>query len=92
MSSDLTRWLASTPIERESNRAIDRVQAITQVTQAKVAGVTQVAQSALLGALALGMTKREAALLIPEDAAKYDLIATTAVLTMAAQVQQLGGL
>lgn len=53
---------------------------------ARVAGITQVSQAALLGTLNVAMMKREACLLVPEDAAKFDLIATQAAIGMAMQV------
>jgi hypothetical protein len=91
MSGEITRWLASTPAERDRNRAVQHVQARTDVAQAVIAGVGQVSQSAMFGALSLGMMKREASLLVPEDAAKFDLIATQAAMGMAGQIQRVAG-
>jgi len=45
----------------------------------------------MMGVLSVAMAKREAALLVPEDAAKFDLIATQAALGMAAQVNRVSG-
>jgi len=89
MSGEITRWLANTPAERDRNRALERIDLQADLTQARVQAVVGVAQTAVLGALTVGMTKREAALLLPEDAAKFDLIATSAAIAVAGEIDRL---
>lgn len=91
MSNDITRWLASTPAERTRDREVEKVWNHADVALARVSATTQVAQSALLGATSIAMMKREAALLAPEDAGKFDLIATTAAMALAAEINRLQG-
>lgn len=92
MSSELVRRAAQSPAQRERSREIERVRTTTDIAIAKVMGVTEVSQTAMLGALQVSMMKREAALLVPEDAAKFDLVATTTVMAMAQQINRLAGL
>ncbi len=89
MTTDITRWLVSTPADRTHDRAIERINHQAEVAQTKIAGITRVAQTALLGALTVSMMKNEAAMISPADAGKFDLVATTAVMAMASQVQRL---
>ncbi len=89
MSGELTRWIASTPAEREHDRTLIHIDQAADEAQARIQAMTGVAQTAIMGALSLGMVKREAALLIPEDAAKFDLIATTAAVAVAGQLERL---
>jgi len=90
MSGELVNWLASTPAERDRDRAVDRVYKQADVVQAKVSAIVQVSQAAMLGTLSVSMMKREAALLVPEDAAKFDLIATQAAIPSAMQIEKVG--
>lgn len=92
MTRDLVTRLASMPAAKERDRAVERVRSATEITLAIVTGVTQVSQSAMLGTLGVCMMKREASLLVPEDAAKFDLIATQAALGMAMQINRIAGL
>lgn len=89
MSGELTRWLATTPSERDRDRAVARVRSEAAAAQTLALGVTQVAQTALGGMLGVSMTKREACLLVPEDAAKFDLIATHAAMGCAMVISDL---
>jgi hypothetical protein len=91
MSGELTTWLAGSPVERQRNRAVAQVRANADVSQARVGAVNQVSQAAMLGTLSVAMMKREASLLVPEDAAKFDLIATQAAIGMAMQIQRIAG-
>jgi hypothetical protein len=90
MASELTRWLVGTPVDRQGERAVEQVRRTADVAVAQVSSVMQVSQAAMLGALNIAMTKREAALLVPEDAAKFDLIASQAAMAMAMQINRLG--
>ncbi len=89
VSSDITSWLSATPAERTHDRAIERVNHQADLAQTKIAGITRVAQTAMVGALSVSMMKNEAAMISPVDAGKFDLVATTAVMAMASQVQRL---
>lgn len=92
MNGELARMAGFISVaERDRNRALEQVRTTTDVAAAKVMGVVEVGQVAMLGALQLSMMKHEAALMVPEDAAKFDLIATTAVMGMAQQVNRLAG-
>lgn len=87
MAGDLVQWLAgSSPAEREAERALAQMRREADLAAARVGAVMQVSQAAMFGALSVAMAKREAALLVPEDAAKFDLVATQAALAMAAQI------
>jgi len=90
MNTDISRWLVSTPAERTRDREVERVWNHAHVALARVSATTQVAQTAMLGTLSVSMMKREASMLVPEDAAKFDLIATQAALGMAAEINRLG--
>ena len=92
MAGELAQWLAgASPAERELGRVVAQVRREADVAAARVASVMQVSQAAMMGVLSVAMAKREAALLVPEDAAKFDLIATQAALGMAAQVNRVSG-
>ena len=83
--------MASTPAERERDRKVERVFVNTDEAMARVAGIGQVSQAAMLGTLNVTMMRREAALLVPEDAAKFDLIATQAAIGMANEINRVVG-
>jgi hypothetical protein len=89
MAGELTAWLAGSPVDRQAARELVQVQRNAGLSAARVAGVVQVSQAAMLGTLGIAMAKREAALLVPEDAAKFDLIATQAALAMAGQINRV---
>jgi NADPH-dependent curcumin reductase CurA len=91
MSGELVRWLAATPAEREHDRALEKVHGTADAALARVSAVAQVSQAAMLGTLSVAMTKREAAMLVPEDAGKFDLIATQAAIAMANEVTRMAG-
>jgi hypothetical protein len=78
------------PARYHQGQVTSRVGKNGNVAAARVLAVAQVAQEAMLGALSVSMAKREAALLVPEDAAKFDLIATQAAICMAMQVNWVG--
>jgi hypothetical protein len=79
------------PVVRQRDREIAIVEKNTDVALARVAGVAEVAQMALLGTLGLAMMKREASMVVPEDAAKFDLVVTTAAYGMAQQINRPAG-
>lgn len=87
--SDIVTWLASTPAERQRDRAISVVRRDTDVAVARVSSVATVAQAATMGVLSVSMMQREAAFVCPDAAAKLDLISTTAAIGMAGVLQRL---
>ncbi|HSY15256.1 MAG TPA: hypothetical protein VK816_04650 [Jatrophihabitantaceae bacterium] len=89
MSGQMSRRVATAPIRRERDRELAVIQKQAQLAAARAAAVGQLGQAAMFGTLALSMMKREASFLVPEDAAKFDLVATTAVLGMAQQINRL---
>lgn len=90
MAGEITRWMASTPAERQRGREIERVNHQTDVALVRVAGVAEVGQTAMLRTVGLCLQKREAVFLVaPEDAAKIDLIVMTTAVGMAGQVDRL---
>ena len=89
MAGEVTRWLTGTSIDRQAEQALGQARREADVAAARVAAVMQVSQAAMFGALNVSMAKREAALLVPEDAAKFDLVATQAALAMAAQINRV---
>lgn len=90
MAGELVGWLGgASPAEREAGRALAQVRREADIASARVAAVSQVSQAAMFGVLGIAMAKREAALLVPEDAAKFDVIATQAALAMAAQINRV---
>jgi hypothetical protein len=91
MAGELVRWLASTPAERERDLKIERVYVDTDEGMARVAGIARVSEAAMLGTLNVAMMKREASLLVPEDAAKFDLVATQAAIGMASEINRMAG-
>ena len=84
-------WLVASPAQREHQRDINRVRRGTDVAVARVVGISQVSQAAMLGTLNVAMMKREAAMLVPEDAATFDLVATQAAIAMAMQINWVAG-
>jgi hypothetical protein len=74
------------PARYRQAQVTGRVEKNASVAAARVSAVTHVSHAAMLGTLSVGMSKREAALLLPEDAAKFDLIATQAAIGMAMQI------
>ena len=91
MAGEIVRWLATPPAERERDRKLERVYLHTDEAVARVAGIARVSEAAMLGTLNVTMMKREAALLVPEDAAKFDLIATQAAIGMASEINRMAG-
>jgi hypothetical protein len=89
MSGEIARWTAASPARRDREIAVVRRE--TDVALARVAGVAEVGQTAMLGTMGLSMMKREASMLVPEDAPKFDMIATAAVVGMAQQINRLAG-
>jgi hypothetical protein len=87
----MARWFATLPAERERARRLERVYLNTDEAVARVAGITRVSQSAMLGTLVVSMMKREAALLVTEDAAKFDLVATQAAIALASEIGTVAG-
>jgi hypothetical protein len=86
MSGEVARWIASTPAQRTRSREVAKVRTNGDIGVARVGAIGQVSQAAMLGTLNVSMMKREAALLVPEDAAKFDLVATQAAIAMAGQI------
>jgi hypothetical protein len=91
MAGELVRWLAATPAERDRDRAVQKAHDATDVALARVSGISQVSQAAMFGTSTVCMMKRETAMLLPEDAAKFDFIATEAAVAMAAEIHRLAG-
>jgi hypothetical protein len=89
VSGELARWAFAGPAQREKQRATTAVRTNTAVAVARIGGIAQASQAAMVGMVGVSMAKREAALLVPEDAGKFDLIATQAALSMAAQINWL---
>lgn len=91
MSTDLTRWLASSPAERDRNRAIERIDLATDQAHARINAITDVTRHAVFGALTLEMTKREAELLCPDGSAAFNIITNAGVFNLASLVQRFDG-
>lgn len=90
MSGELVSWLGgASATEVRHDRALERVQNHTDLAIARVTGIAQVAQTAMMGTLSVAMMKREASLLVVEDAAKFDLVATHAAIGMATVINRL---
>lgn len=93
----LVRWASELlmadllPATFRQAQTLARVDHSARAAVARVAGITLVSQAAMLGALNVSMMKREACMLVPEDAAKFDLIATQAAIGMAMQVSWISG-
>jgi hypothetical protein len=93
----LVRWAGELlmadllPATFRQAQTLARVHHSARAAVARVAGITVVSQAAMLEALNVSMMKRKACMLVPEDAAKFDLIATQAVIGMAMQVSWISG-
>lgn len=74
MSGEITRWLASTPVERQRDRALDRIDAATVIATERIGAVVQVGQTALVGVLAVAITKHQAELVMPEASSELNLV------------------
>jgi hypothetical protein len=91
MSGELARRIAAAPIKRERDREDALARKEAEVAIARVAGVALVGEAALMGVTTLGLMARQAAALVPEEAARLDLIKTTAAIGMAQQINRLAG-
>lgn len=74
------------PASYRQSQVVAKVDRDGGTALARVAAINRVAQAAMLGTLNVAMMKREACLLVPEDAAKFDLVATQAAMGFAGQV------
>ena len=89
MSGEIARLFVTTPAERQRDRVLERIDHNAEVALARVHGVAQVARSAMLSTLGLATLQQQAAFMAPAAAEKLDLVATHAVLGMAAIVHRL---
>ncbi len=89
MSGELVNWLASTPTERQRDRAVARIEHNTDVALARVTGVAQVAHTAMLGTLSIAMMQKEAAFMAPQAADKFEIVSMTAAIGMARVINRL---
>jgi hypothetical protein len=74
MSGEITRWLATTPVERQRDRTLERVDAATVIATERIGAVVQVGQTALVGVLAVAITKHQAELVMPDASAELNLV------------------
>jgi hypothetical protein len=89
VNQELARRRMATEVARLREHQTLVAHASADVGVARVSAVMQVSQAAMLGTLSLSMMKREASLLVPEDAAKFDLIATQATIAMASEINRI---
>lgn len=82
MAGELTRWLASTPVQRDRDRELAVIRRDIDVALAKVIGVTAIAEVSMQGTGKLSMTKRLLEQSAPEDAALLQHIEVSAVMAM----------
>jgi hypothetical protein len=91
MAGELVRRTTAAQVVRARDRELAVVHKSADLAVARVAAVGEVAQAALVGTLGLSMMKRDAEMLVPDAAAKLDLVVTTAAAAMAAQINRAAG-
>lgn len=91
MSTDITRRIVTSPLERAHGRALQSIDHATDEALDSVRAVADVTRTALLGALSIESTKREAELLYPDAAPALHLIASAGMSNLAQLVHRFDG-
>jgi len=90
MSGELAQWFSSTAVERERDRALEKVYRNADVAMARVAAVTQVSQAAMMGTSIVCAMKNQFEQLSPADAGKFETLAIMATYAMGNEISAVG--
>lgn len=90
MSSDIVRRFTTGAPERAHARNLDAHDRQVELAEEKVAGIGQVTGRATFEIMKIGLLRREAKRIAPEDSELFDLIAVAGSVGMAEVIGRLG--
>lgn len=89
MTGELARLMAA-PVERQHLRSLDHVQRESELSAHKQAGIGLGVHAGMLQALSFKNMQRSIELMAPDASVAVGLVADTGVITVAAEIQNLG--
>jgi hypothetical protein len=90
MPGEVSRWLASGPVQRQYNRELAAIDAQGAAAEARVENIGRVTRLAMFEALTIHTLKKQAEAMAPDGAELYTMIAVAGTIEMAQVINTLG--
>jgi hypothetical protein len=90
MVSEVSRYRASTDVERRYAGELDAVYHRAETGEALAAGIAQVTKRSLVEAMGMNILRRAAEQLTPDGAAHYEMIISAGVCGLTNNISEMG--
>jgi hypothetical protein len=87
MPGELTRWLNTSPAERQQDRALGAVDHAVELAEVRVAGINRVTQRAMFETMRTHMLKQQAEHIAPDGSELYTMIAVAGAVESARVIE-----